>query len=136
MHYPRQQASWWRLDPAEGSQASRSSPAGKGKVLLNLLTCLLKGRSIPCCAALFQERLAEGTSCTAAMSMMDPDVEFFGVEIPPSDLVSVEEHLETDDATYASIHATQVLHWRRTTLHCYSWFAHCNVLGFIIPSAS
>ena len=53
------------------------------------------------------------------MSMMDPDVEFFGVEIPPSDLVSVEEHLETDDATYASIHATQVLHWPHTVAKCY-----------------
>ena len=52
------------------------------------------------------------------MSMMDPDVEFFGVEIPPSDLVSVEEHLETDDATYASIHATQVLHWPHTEAEC------------------
>ena len=84
----------------------------------------------------YRECLLERTGRTAAMSMMDPDVEFFGVEIPPSDLVSVEEHLETDDATYASIHATQVLHWPHTVADCYSLRAPCIVLGFIIPFAS
>lgn len=43
------------------------------------------------------------------MSVMDPDVEFFGVEIPPGESISVEDHLEADETSYSSIHATQVL---------------------------
>lgn len=44
----------------------------------------------------------------SSFSTMDPDVEFFGVEIPPNKSISVEEHLESDETSYSSIHATQV----------------------------
>ncbi len=42
------------------------------------------------------------------MSMMDPDVEFFGVQIKKGEEVGMQDYLESEEASYSSLHITQV----------------------------
>ena len=52
------------------------------------------------------------------MSMMDPDVEFFGVQIKKGEDVGMQDYLESEEASYSSLHITQVRHTAPGASYC------------------
>jgi hypothetical protein len=52
------------------------------------------------------------------MSMMDPDVEFFGVQIKKGEEVGMQDYLESEEASYSSLHITQVGRPAPGAQHC------------------